>query len=124
MKDIRKLVQEVLDAVFYGVVPVYAEDAEEEQMPDEYIVFDVVYSLGHSWANGRTVSIREGVDVTYCCRRRGQKPARLRQIMRTMTDAGFDVVEGFADIPRGEITGYYGAVAEFALVRVVVDDAD
>lgn len=119
MKDIREITQEVLDGAFFGTVPVYPEDAEVAEIPPEYITHEVAYSLADDWANGKTTVIREGVDITYCCQTPGQKPARLRQIQKVMEDNGYITVEGFADIPRGEVTGYYGAMAEFVLYRVV-----
>lgn len=123
MTDIRDITQSVLDDVFFGTVPVYAEDSDPESgLPEEYIVHDVVYSLPHEWADGRVLSVREGVDVSYYCKTRSKKTVRLRRIHETMLAAGFLPVEGFADLPRGEQTGYYGANAEYVMHRVVTDD--
>lgn len=125
MTDIREITQAALDDVFYGVVPVYAEDSDpDSDLPDEYIVHDVVYSVPNEWADGRVLSVREGVDVSYYCKQRSQKTVCLRRIHEAMLAAGFLPVEGFADLPRGEQTGYYGANAEYVLHRVVTDDGD
>ena len=120
MMDIREITQEALDDVFFDVVPVYAEDSDpDSDLPDEYIVHDVVYSVPHEWADGRVLSVREGVDVSYYCKQRSQKTVRLRRIHEAMLEAGFLPIEGFSDLPRGEQTGYYGATAEYVLHRVV-----
>lgn len=122
MKDIREVTQAALDAVFFDMVPVYAEDSEVDRLPEEYIVHDVVYSVPDDWANGKILTVREGVDVSYCCRLRSQKTVRLRQITEAMLAAGYLLVDGFSDLPRGEQTGYYGATAEFVLYRTVGAD--
>ncbi len=109
MKDVCALAQEVLDGYFKGKPPAWLEGIapDEENLPEEYIIFKRIPGHYSAYANGQPIQRREYIEVGCYA----SSATRLNEIMQdiefAMTAAEFRV----ESLPRGN--GYNSETGQF-----------
>lgn len=119
MRDIREIVQEILDLEFQGEIVAVAEDLVTDKMPDEYISFTVVAGVYTDYAGNRPIARRDHIDVDWHGKSITQKNQRMEQIEKAMVKAGFKPWSLPSDMERDPVSKRFGATQEFALYRMV-----
>lgn len=122
MEDIRIIVDRVLCEAFPDL-SVDAEINKDPEIPDRFIIYQVVSEMNIKYANGRPIRKRSNIDVKFLCRNVNDKTIYPALIEQALLNAGFTIRTGQQDIDTkfdDEFEeGYYGTTTEFQLEREI-----